>query len=70
MKKLSLDTGIGLLGPLKDAGINIETDTELNEFVAVLSKRIMSESERCALAKDGERLISCDPDHPVEFVAD
>lgn len=69
-EKLLVDTSIELLGLLKDAGIDVETDTELIESVAVLSKRIMSEFERRALGKDGEHLIFCDRNHPVEFVAD
>lgn len=40
----------------------------VNEDTKSLAKAIMREFERCALGKEGDRLIFCDPDMPVDFI--
>lgn len=40
----------------------------VNEDTQALAGAIMSEFERLALGKEGDRLIFCDPDMPVDFI--
>lgn len=46
----------------------IETSVEAAPAVSEKAMAIMDEFDRRALGKEGERLIFCDPDMPVEFI--
>lgn len=65
-EKLFTEVGAQLFHLLNHFGI--ETSVEAAPAVSEKAMAIMDEFDRRALGKDGDRLIFCDPDMPVEFI--
>jgi hypothetical protein len=64
-----LNTTAGQLNALlHHHGVDVTSSLEIAEDTQTLAKAIMREFERLTLGKEGDRLIFCDPDMPVEFI--
>lgn len=67
-EKLLASTAAQLNALLHHHGVDISSSPEIAEDTQSLAKAIMREFERLAVGKEGDRLIFCDPDMPVEFI--
>lgn len=67
-EKVLASTEMQLNALLYHHGVDVSSSPEIAEDTQSLAKAIMSEFERLAVGKQGERLIFCDPDMPVEFI--
>lgn len=67
-EKLLKSVELQLNGLLDNYGAYKPNLPAVNEETQALAGAIMREFERLALGKEGDRLIFCDPDMPVEFI--
>lgn len=69
-EKMLLKTACRLNALLDEFGLYNGGSKEIHETTANCAFCLMLDFEERALGKDGDRLIFCDPDQPVEFVAE